>query len=319
MRQVLVDNPRQRHPEIVLVSGYRSSIFPTHPYFLLTLTVLFWSGNMVVGRGLRELIPPFSLAVGRWILAFLLTLSFAWPHRRSLQGLNCRQWSILLVLGALGVGAYNTLAYIALAHTTATSAALLNSFIPIAIITISWFFGQKAKGVELFGVGVSFCGVLTIVSHGDPAILTGLRLNVGDVWMLAAVLSWALYTLGLRWRPAGVHPIALLAVLTAIGLVILLPFAWCELASGAVLHPVPAAFAGIAYTGIFPAFLGYVFYNRAVAEVGAAKGGLFIHLMPVFSTILAAIFLGEVPQLYHLLGIVMILAGIWLTTGFNRR
>ena len=112
---------------------------------------------------------------------------------------------------------------------------------------------------------------------------------------------------------------AMLAALTAIGLVILLPFAWHELASGAVLHPVPAAFAGIAYTGIFPAFLGYVFYNRAVAEVGAAKGGLFIHLMPVFSTILAAIFLGEVPQLYHLLGVVMILAGIWLTTGFNRR
>lgn len=137
--------------------------------------------------------------------------------------------------------------------------------------------------------------------------------------MLAAVLSWALYTLGLRWRPPGVHPMALLAALTAIGLLILLPFALHELAFGAVLHPTAAAFAGIAYTGIFPAFLGYVFYNRAVAEVGAAKGGLFIHLMPVFSTILAAIFLGEVPQLYHLLGIVMILAGIWLTTSFNRR
>ncbi len=236
-----------------------------------------------------------------------------------MKGLDCRQWLVLLVLGALGVGAYNTLAYIALAHTSATNAALLNSFIPIAIIAISWFFGHQAKKSELVGVGISFCGVLTIISHGDPAILAGFRLNVGDVWMLAAVLSWALYTLGLRWRPPGVHPMALLAALTAIGLLILLPFALHELASGAVLHPTATAIAGIAYTGIFPAFLGYVFYNRAVAEVGAAKGGLFIHLMPVFSTILAAIFLGEVPQLYHLLGIVMILAGIWLTTGFNRR
>lgn len=319
MLRVLADNPRQLHPEIALVSEHRSSIFPSHPYLLLTLTVLFWSGNMVVGRGLRELVPPFSLAFGRWILAFLLTLPFAWPHRRTLKGLNRPQWIILLALGALGVGAYNTLAYVALAHTTATNAALLNSFIPIAIIAISWFFGHRAKGLELVGVGISFCGVLTIISRGDPAILAGLSLNVGDVWMLVAVLSWALYTLGLRWRPAAVHPMAMLAALTAIGLVILLPFAWHELASGAVLHPVPAAFAGIAYTGIFPAFLGYVFYNRAVAEVGAAKGGLFIHLMPVFSTILAAIFLGEVPQLYHLLGVVMILAGIWLTTGFNRR
>jgi drug/metabolite transporter (DMT)-like permease len=301
------------------VSDHRSPRFLGHPYLLLTLTVLFWSGNMVVGRGMRDLVPPFSLAVGRWILAFVLTLPFAWPHRQTLKGLDLRQWMVLVVLGILGVGAYNTLAYIALAHTTATNAALLNSFIPIAIIAISWFLGHRAKGLELFGVGVSFCGVLTIVSHGDPAILAGLSLNVGDVWMLAAVLSWALYTLGLRWRPPGVHPMALLAALTAIGLVILLPFAWHELAVGVVLHPVPAAFAGIAYTGIFPAFLGYVFYNRAVAEVGAAKGGLFIHLMPVFSTILAAIFLGEVPQLYHLLGITMILAGIGLTTGFNRR
>lgn len=298
---------------------HRNPRFLGHPYLLLTLTVLFWSGNMVVGRGMRDLVPPFSLAVGRWILAFLLTLPFAWPHRWTLKGLDLRQWVVMLVLGILGVGAYNTLAYIALAHTTATNAALLNSFIPIAIIAISWFFGHRAKGLELFGVGVSFCGVLAIVSHGDPAILAGLSLNVGDVWMLAAVLSWALYTLGLRWRPPGVHPMALLAALTAIGLVILLPFAWRELATGAVLHPVPMAFAGIVYTGVFPAFLGYVFYNRAVAEVGAAKGGLFIHLMPVFSTILAAIFLSEVPQLYHLLGIAMILAGIWLTTGFNRR
>lgn len=302
-----------------LVSDRRRSTFSGHPYLLLTLTVLFWSGNMVVGRGLRELIPPFSLAVGRWIFAFLLTLPFAWPHRHTLKGLDHRQWAVLLVLGVLGVGAYNTLAYIALTHTTATNAALLNSFIPIAIVAISWLFGHRAKGLELVGVGISFCGVLTIVSRGDPAILARLSLNVGDVWMLAAVLSWAFYTLGLRWRPAGVHPMALLAALTAIGLVMLLPFAWWELASGAVLHPVPAAFAGIAYTGIFPAFLGYVFYNRAVAEVGAAKGGLFIHLMPVFGTILAAIFLGEVPQPYHFFGIGMILSGIWLTTGLNRR
>lgn len=291
----------------------------SHPYILLTLTVLFWSGNMVVGRGLRELVPPFTLALGRWTLAFLLTLPLAWPQRHTLKGLNRTQWGVLLVLGVLGVGAYNTLAYIALADTTATNAALLNSFIPIAIIAISWCIGHRATMLELIGVGVSFVGVLTIVSHGDPTLLAGLRLNVGDVWMLAAVLSWALYTLGLRWRPPGVHPMALLATLTAIGLVVLMPFGWHELANGATLRLAPSAWAGIAYTGLFPAFLGYVFYNKAVAEVGAAKGGLFIHLMPVFSTILAAIFLAEVPQSYHFYGIASILAGIWLTTGFNKR
>lgn len=293
--------------------------FLTHPYLLLTFTVLFWSGNMVVGRALRDAVPPMSLAFGRWSLALLLTLPFAWPHRHTLKGLDAGKWGVLVVLGILGVGAYNTLAYLALVHTTATNAALLNSFIPIAILAISWGLGHRASRVESIGVGVSFLGVMTIVGRGDPAVLAGLSLNVGDLWMLAAVLSWALYTLGLKWRPAGVHPMALLASLTVIGLFVLAPLCWRELAGAARLQLTPAALAGVAYTGIFPAFLGYVFYNRAVAEVGAAKAGLFIHLMPAFSTLLATLFLGEVPRPYHFFGIGLILAGIWLTTGFKNR
>ncbi|MBN8282536.1 DMT family transporter [Zoogloea sp.] len=290
----------------------------THPYLLLTLTVLFWSGNMVVGRGLREAVPPMSLAFARWTLALLLTLPFAWPHLKTLRGMTRKQWGVLVVLGVLGVGAYNTLAYVALVHTTATNAALLNSFIPIAIIAISWFLGHQARLLESFGVGVSFVGVMVIVSRGDPVVLAGLSLNAGDLWMLAAVLSWALYTLGLKWRPAGLHPMALLATLTMIGLVVLAPLVWVELSSGAKLHLTTPALFGVAYTGIFPAFLGYVFYNRAVGEVGASRAGLFIHLMPAFSTILAMLFLGEAPRAYHFFGIALILTGIWLTTRFKK-
>ena len=290
----------------------------THPYLLLTLTVLFWSGNMVVGRGLREAVPPMSLAFARWTLALLLTLPFAWPHLKTLRGMTRKQWGVLVVLGVLGVGAYNTLAYVALVHTTATNAALLNSFIPIAIIAISWFLGHQARLLESIGVGVSFLGVMVIVSRGDPVVLAGLSLNAGDLWMLAAVLSWALYTLGLKWRPAGLHPMALLATLTMIGLLVLAPLVWVELSSGARLHLTTPALFGVAYTGIFPAFLGYVFYNRAVGEVGASRAGLFIHLMPAFSTILAMLFLGEAPRAYHFFGIALILTGIWLTTRFKK-
>lgn len=290
----------------------------THPYLLLTLTVLFWSGNMVVGRGLREAVPPMSLAFARWTLALLLTLPFAWPHLKTLRGMTRKQWGVLVVLGVLGVGAYNTLAYVALVHTTATNAALLNSFIPIAIIAISWFLGHQARLLESIGVGVSFVGVMVIVSRGDPLVLAGLSLNAGDLWMLAAVLSWALYTLGLKWRPAGLHPMALLATLTMIGLLVLAPLVWVELSSGAKLHLTTPALFGVAYTGIFPAFLGYVFYNRAVGEVGASRAGLFIHLMPAFSTVLAMLFLGEAPRAYHFFGIALILTGIWLTTRFKK-
>lgn len=284
-----------------------------NPYLLLTLTVLFWSGNMVLGRGIRADIPPIALAFWRWAIAFCLTLPLAWPHRGQWLPL-ARGWKPLLVLGILGVGGYNTLAYIALQYTGATNAVLLNSFIPIATIAISWaFLGKRLRRPEAIGVMVSLVGAVAIIARGSPAVLAGLELNRGDVWMLGAVLVWAVYTVGLAWRPAGVHPMLMLAALTAIGLLALTPaYAW-ELMQGRQMVVRPASLASLAYVGIFPSFLGYIFYNRGVAEVGANRASLFIHLMPVFGTLLSALLLGEIPQWYHYAGIALIFAGIWLT------
>ncbi|MBL8397385.1 MAG: DMT family transporter [Candidatus Accumulibacter sp.] len=286
-----------------------------HPYLLLTLTTLFWSGNMVLGRALRDQVPPLSLAFWRWTIALALTLPLAWPHLRRQWPLLRRYWRRVAILGLLGVGGYNTLAYIALNHTPATNAVLLNSFIPVATIALSWaFLGKSLRRVEWLGVLLSLFGVTIIVCRGDWQTLATLRLNVGDLWMLGAVFTWALYTIGLQWRPEGVHPMLLLAAFTVVGLCALAPaYAW-ELAQGRMIVVSPASLAGIAYTGIFPGFLGYVFYNRAVGEVGASKASLFIHLMPVFGTLLSAIFLDEIPHAYHYLGIALIFAGIYLTT-----
>ncbi|OIQ96111.1 EamA-like transporter family protein [mine drainage metagenome] len=286
-----------------------------HPYLLLILTTLFWSGNMVIGRAIRGDVPPLSLAFWRWTIALALTLPLALPHLRSQWPLLKRGWKAIVVLGLLGVGSYNTLAYIALQYTTATNAVLLNSFIPVVTIALSWaFLNKQLHGVEWFGVLLSLSGVATIVSHGQLSMLTGLSLNIGDLWMLVAVLTWALYTIGLHWRPSGVHPMLMLAAFTVVGLLALAPaYAW-EMMQGRTIRLNAGALAGIAYTGLFPGFLGYVFYNRAVGEVGASKASLFIHLMPVFGTILSAIFLNEIPQAYHYAGIALIFSGIYLTT-----
>jgi drug/metabolite transporter (DMT)-like permease len=287
----------------------------SHPYLLLTLTTLFWSGNMVLGRAIRDDVPPLSLAFWRWAIALALTLPLALPHLRSQWPLLKRGWKEIFILGLLGVGGYNTLAYVALQYTAATNAVLLNSFIPIATIALSWAFLKKhLHGIEWIGVLLSFIGVAAIVCRGSLDTLAGLSLNVGDLWMLAAVLTWALYTIGLQWRPAGVNPMLMLAAFTLVGLLALAPaYAW-EIAQGRTINTNAGALAGIAYTGIFPGFLGYIFYNRAVGEVGASKASLFIHLMPVFGTLLSAIFLGEIPHVYHYAGIVLIFAGIYLTT-----
>jgi len=291
-----------------------------HPYLLLALTVLFWSGNMVLGRAIREQVPPLSLAFWRWAIALALVLPLALPHLRAQWPLLRRGWRPVLILGLLGVAGYNTLAYVALTYTAATNAVLLNSFIPIATIALSWAFLKKhLRGIEWLGVLLSFIGVTTIICRGDPQTLARLSLNIGDLWMLAAVFTWALYTIGLQWRPVGVGPLLLLAAFTVVGLLALAPaYAW-EIAQGRTIHVSASSLAGIAYTGVFPGFLGYVFYNRAVGEVGASKASLFIHLMPVFGTILAAIFLAEVPQGYHYLGIALIFSGIYLTTAAPRQ
>lgn len=286
-----------------------------HPYLLLVLTTLFWSGNMVVGRAIRDDVPPMSLAFWRWTIAFLLVLPLALPHLKTQWPLLRHGWKAVLILGVIGVGGYNTLAYIALQYTAATNAVLLNSFIPVATIALSWMFLHKhLHRIEWLGVLISLVGVVTIVCRGDPAMLAGLSLNIGDVWMLVAVLTWAVYTIGLQWRPAGVHPMLMLAAMTAVGLIVLAPAYLWEIMQGRLIHLHSASLAGIVYTGALPGFLGYVFYNRAVGEVGASKASLFIHLMPVFGTLLSAIFLNEIPQLYHYVGIGLIFTGIYLTT-----
>jgi drug/metabolite transporter (DMT)-like permease len=255
-----------------------------------------------------------ALAFWRWAIAFALVLPLAAPHFRSQWPLLAQGWKPLLFLGLLGVGGYNTFAYIALQYTSATNAVLLNSFIPVATIAISWaFLGKQLRRLEGLGVVISLCGALTIVARGDPAVLAHLNLNLGDAWMLLAVLVWAVYTVGLAWRPAGVHPMLMLAALTAVGLAALLPAYFWEMAQGRHINVQFSSLAALAYVGIFPSFLGYIFYNRGVAEIGASKASLFIHLMPVFGTLLSALFLSEIPLWYHYLGIGLIFTGIWLT------
>ncbi|MEY3201956.1 MAG: hypothetical protein RIR70_1506 [Pseudomonadota bacterium] len=289
------------------------------PYLLLTLTQAFWAGNWVVGRAIRGEVPPIALGFWRWVLAVALFMPLAWPHLREGWPLVKLHWRKLTLLGALGTGLYNALAYIGLNYTTATNGVLLNSFCPIIIIALAWaFFGKRISPREGLGVSVSLIGVLLIVMRGDPAVLTNFHLNIGDFWVLASVTTWAAYTCLLTGRPVGLNNWVFLVSLATIGLILMFPFYVWEIASGKLIHPAPHSFAAIAYTGVFPAFLGYIFWNRGVAEVGPQRAGLFMHLMPVFGVLLSMVFLGERLALYHLMGIGLILSGITLTVKTKR-
>lgn len=284
------------------------------PYVPLTLAVLFWSGNWVVGRGIRDDVPPIALSFWRWVIAFVLLLPLAWPHLRRQRPQLLRHWRILALLGAFGGACHNALTYTGLVYTTATNGVLLASATPIMIIGLSWaILGKRLHAPEWLGVMVSLSGVLVIVCQGEWTRLLELRPNVGDLWVLAAMFCWALYTVMLVWRPGGLHPYAFLAAVSVVGLAALLPFYAWEVAAGKLIHPNTYALAAIAYAGVFPALLGFIFWNLAVAQVGGNRAGQFMHLMPAFGTILSVVFLDERPYPFHLVGIVLILFGIYLT------
>lgn len=290
-------------------------ISPRLAYGLLALTSLFWAGNFVLARAMHASIPPLTLSFVRWVLALLILLPFglrpAWQQRT----LWLPYWRRLLVLGVLGVGCYNSLAYWGLQYTAATNAVLLNSFIPILIVLFgALFFGLAISKRQVIAVLISFAGVLLVISHGEWARLLTLSINHGDAIVFSAMIIWAIYTLLLRGLPAGLHRIGLLTVLVSIGLLSIFPFFLWERASGASVSLNSATVMTFVYVGTLPSVAAYYFYNLGVSSIGPAKAGMFIHLMPGFGAVLSMIFLGEALQSYHLAGIALILGGVVLAS-----
>lgn len=281
-------------------------------YLLLTLAALFWSGNFIVGRAIHGVAPPIALAFWRWTAGFAVLLPFAWRHlRRDLPVLLRHRWS-LVALSALGITAYNALIYVGLSSTTAINALLMQSIIPVLIPVCAFcVFRERALATQILGVAVSKVGIVVIAAQGSLQLLRALHLNPGDVWVLAAVIAYALYSVLLRRRPP-VHPLSFLAASIAIGTVLLLPAYLWETVTVAAFRPTTPALLAIAYLAVFPSVLAYLCFNRGVELLGASRAGLFIHLMPVFGSVLAMVFLGETLHPFHLAGMLCIAAGIGL-------
>jgi drug/metabolite transporter (DMT)-like permease len=197
---------------------------------------------------------------------------------------------------------------------------LLNSVIPILIIAINVVALREPLGLrQAVGVATSLSGVLVIVAHGELDTLIELRLNRGDLWVLAGMLSWAIYTVVLRWRPRELSSRAFTGSVIAIGLVVLLPiFAW-DYGEGQRTQWGPAAWGAVAYFAVFPSVLAYFFWNAAVERVGGERAGAFLHLMPLFGAVLAWMFLGESLRWYHCTGAALIFAGLFITSRAGRR
>jgi len=285
------------------------------PYLLLSLCSLFWSLNWVIGKAMVGTVSPLALTFIRWSVAVAAMLPFVLPQVRAHWPLVKRHWRTIAWLGFWGTGLHNAFAYVGLQYTTATNGVILNSAIPVMIIVCGWVvYRDTITRVQALGVAVSLAGVLTVLTRGDASVLANFSLNRGDLIVIAGMVFWAVYTVYLRIKPAALPPLVLLACCGTVGMGLLAPLAAAELAwMGGHVDLTPGAVASLLYIGIFPSFVGYVFWNRGVAEVGPNVAGIFVHLMPAFGSLLAWIFLGERLMLFHLAGIALILAGIALT------
>lgn len=279
-------------------------------YAMLVLVMLLWAGNTIVARAVRADIPPFTLALLRWVGALLILSPFALRHVAAEREAIVRGWRPILLLGLLGVAAFNAFLYSGLRYTTASNGMLLQAAIPALVLVADMLiFRVRPVAASLAGVLLSTLGVLAIVFRGDATAAAQVTFNRGDLLILGGVLSWSFYTALLKLRPK-LHPMAFLWVTFTIGVATMLPLAATEWREIVTIRWRPETIAAVAYVAVLPSVVAYALFNSAVASVGAAKAGQAITLMPLFGGFLAAAVLGEPLHGYHLAGMALILVGI---------
>jgi drug/metabolite transporter (DMT)-like permease len=283
-------------------------------YLLLSLTSLFWSGNVVLGRFVAAYIPPIMLSVIRWSGAFVILLPFAARHLARDWPLIRQHFGLLTLLALTGFSAYNTMAYYGLHFTTAINGLLLQSVAPLFVAMWSFvLFRDRLSLRQGAGILLSLAGVIVIVCHGSLEVLLAIAFNRGDLWFVVALLVYAFYAAMLRVRPP-IHPLSFLAVGMGGGAVLLLPAMALEIAAGQSMVFDTVTALSLIYVCIFPSLLGYLFLNRGMELIGANRAAPFIHLVPVFGSVLAIALLGERLQFFHAVGYLLVLAGITLAT-----
>jgi drug/metabolite transporter (DMT)-like permease len=275
----------------------------------LTGAALLWSGNFIAGRALRGDVDAITLNLLRWTICLVVFLPWVarplWQHRHVVH----REWRLLLGLGLTGIAAFHTMVYLALATTTAINALLMLSMAPATILLASAA-AQRRAGARLWlGTGVSLAGAGVLITRGDLRALTHLARSEGDLWMLAAIAVWTVYSLLLRRRPADLPQQVTLAA-SIVPALLVLAFA-AAVTRPAWPPPATVKFIGsLIYIALGASLLAFLLWSYGLSVVGAQRGGQFIHLMPVFGSLLAVVLLGESVTIAQGLGAALVLAGL---------
>jgi drug/metabolite transporter (DMT)-like permease len=284
-------------------------------FLLLALANLFWSGNWIAGRALRDVFDPITLNFWRWVVAAVALAPFALPGLCAKWTLIRRHAGILLLLAFTGVALFQSMVYLGLRSTMAVNAVLLNSSMPLFMLLCSWVIErERASPRQIAGMLISLAGILVILSRGEPGALLQLELHGGDSWILLAMPVWGIYSVLLKRRPPELGGLEFLFVISLAGVLMLAPAVALQALQAPPRWPTQAEALVVLYMGLAASVFAFICWNRGVAVVGANAAGFTIHLLPAFGTILAIQFLGEAFAGFHAIGIATILAGVLLAT-----
>ena len=289
-------------------------------YIFLILATLFWSGNFIVGKAASLFeIPPFTLNFYRWTFAWLILAPFTLKEIFRKKNYIINNIKLFLILGVTSITAFNSIVYYSLNFTQVISGVLMISTIPVMIIFFCWVFKiEKTNFYQILGVFFSLMGVVVIVTNANISKLLNLNFNKGDLWMVVAMFSWAMYSALLRKKKFKLSQISLLQTIISAGLILLLPAYLIEMALGYKVDIHLPFILTLTYVVLFPGLASFFFWIKGISIIGSNRSGIFLHLMPIFSTIMAMFIFKEKFMIFHLIGAISIITGIILSSKGRR-
>ena len=285
-------------------------------YIFLIFATLFWSGNFIVGKAASLFeIPPFTLNFYRWLFAWLILAPFTLKEIFKKKNYILRNINLILILGITSITVFNSIVYYSLNFTQVISGVLMISTIPVMIIFFCWILKiEKTNFYQILGVIFSLLGVVVIVTKADLGKLFSLNFNKGDLWMVVAMFSWAMYSALLKKKKFDLTHISFLQTIITAGLILLLPAYLIEIALGYKLNVNLPFVLTLSYVVLFPGLASFFFWIKGISIIGSNRSGIFLHLMPIFSTVMAVLIFNEKFMDFHLIGATLIIAGIVLSS-----
>ena len=284
-------------------------------YLLLVLSAMFWAGNFIVGKFATLFqIPPLTLNVFRWVSVWLILMPFTYKEIfNNLPNIK-KNWFVISFMGVITISIFNSVVYVALNHTQVINAVLVLAAIPAATIVLSSLMNiEKTNIFQLLGLFLSIIGIGTIISNGDIQKIISLSFNKGDLLMLVCVITWALYSTLLKKNKFELSQFSLIQLMVSAGLIFLIPQLFYEKSVGLDVNFNKAFFLILFYVVVFPAIAAYYCWQKGVEIIGPNRASMFIQLMPLFSAVMAIIIFKEKFELYHFVGAVFIVSGIYLS------